>query len=1029
MKQILIVLINLVIWGTLNAAGTDIAILCDDFPIQSSHAEPFELKSFLEAKSFSVRIIDSNDLADPDLLQPDLIDIVIIPCGSYFPYQAKNTFVNYLKNGGAFISLGSYAFNRLLIRKDDEWVEYQPKNNGERLGGRMGLPGDWVRFHHDQIVIFDPTNQFKRTVAIGRKGEWKREVVIRGFPATALLGSNSPVGPVPYARWEKLVDSFDRYGRSRGSVFSLVTHDDGPYKGSAWAFCGVTNENLFSHLFPEMLDELADVVFRIRTRTIEPFSREYSSLNQSLSSNHKTSITFTDNYFRINGRTSFLFGTNQTGMMWFSPRENPATWRKDFARMRDHGLRVLRVLHFSPFAAGGYDGKFAHSSLDLSRRPPQKLIDQTDDIVSLCGEYGIAFILTLHDWLPVELSDEELDAQKTWVRFWAERYKHQLHVLFDIQNEPSIEPADRKPVKQLWNDFLVKKYGNGATLKEAWGAYAPKETFGTIPCEAGPDDWANPRAMDFHRFRAWLCRRWIEANMDGIKAGNPNAIATVGFLQREWQADKWLPTVRLDFSNTHYHGPYELFPPIFKFTDQRFRGKGLSIGEFGAWDEHEARKNGQVIDKTSESINHCLAIGHEILGMGGGMALNWDLKDFDDCVFPWGLTFANDRISRDWLNVYRNMIMFFSAFEPCYEDTGLYFLIPDNHRLGSRTHEIHLALHRSLSHLFACHVNFNVINESSLDRLPESTRIVIWPLPYCPSDDVFERVKSFVARGGHLYFSGEIGFDEFRKPTRTDRYKALGLKKREPLPLWPLVWPSGQPQFETAEIGQGTVHYLPVPYEIDERDHYGRWKPYATFLRDVDAETIDVVPNDLNLHLFSIPLLDGGRIYTLYRNEWSNDSMTYRVKTKAGWVTLDVDPMGTGLIAVNKDGEIVAIEGSGEILYRNALVTEIETTDKIQHAHAMIRSADGKPLNQSLSIFIFSTRAGTVTLPISSYKKPMIVVGEFVDGTWITYEEIEPEITEDCMVLDIDDDQATSIILLTEKGYDPGIFQTIYHNF
>lgn len=994
-----------------------IAILQESFSPQPLYADPEEIKTFLQSLNIQSQSIGAAQLADPDFLDPNHIDIVFLPYGACFPNEAKKTFVRYLKQGGSFISVGGYAFDDLMLSKDGKWEKFETDDQTEYLSGRRGRPGDAVSFQPDQIIVFDPTYQFKRAVSIGKSSDspldgpdWSRSLTVEGFPATAMTGNNTPVFPNAYAQWYPLVTAHDRYGRDRGSVFSLMIHHDGPFKGSAWAFSGVTNVNLFSKQYPEMLRTLTETIEKIRLRKITPFSYEYTKSELSPSETPQTRFTFTDNYFHIDGVPKILFGTNQTGMVWYSPRENPATWERDFQRMRDYGLRVLRVLHFSPFAAQGYEGRAGHLSLDLAKSPPQKMIEQTDDLVALCGKYGVALFLTLHDWLPVELTDEELAAQETWALFWAGRYQDRPYVFFDIQNEPSIQPADLPHVKQLWNDYLKEHYKTNDNLKQQWGEYAPQESIGDIPCDAGAQDWQNPRAADFHRFRAWLCQRWIDANVGGIKSVNPNALATVGFLQSEWQADKLLPTSKLDFSNTHYHGPVERFPPIFKFTDRRFRGQGLSVGEFGGWDAHEARTHGRFIDETPASIRHFLAIGHDMLGMGGSMALNWDLKDMDDCVFPWGLTYAQDAVPKDWTNAYRNMSFFFSALEPKYESPNVFLLIPDGHRMGSNYSQVHDAVHNTLEMLFARHLNFGVINEDALGELPVSANVLVWPIPYCPSDDAFNSVCEFVEKGGHLYFSGDIGFDALRRPSKKERFARLNLELREPRIPFSLNSVQEKPVFETSSVGNGTVHFFPLPVEMDNEKALA-WNPYPEFLEAVGAETIQVEPNDPNLHLFSIPETNGNRVYTLFRNEKVNGVRSYRIQTSAGEIAMGIDGMETGSIEVDQDGNTIAVEGNGDIVFGNRLYAKTSSL-------VMIRSLGGEPLLDSHHIVIYPIHPGELELSVPAMDQPALVVGEYAGGIWTTYEELSLEKEANAVQFKIDPDRANAILLLVDQEYD-----------
>ncbi|MGC9328544.1 MAG: hypothetical protein ACP5I1_12985, partial [Candidatus Hinthialibacter sp.] len=205
-------------------AQSEIAILKEDFPTQESYADPFELKEFLETKHAAVRLISSEELSSKNLLRPEKFEVVILPYGACFPFEARDAFIQYLKRGGSFVSMGGYAFDDLMKKENGKWVKFETDDLNLLLSGRRGQPGDWVRFQPDQIVIFDPTYPFKRVAKISpdpqsplSREDWSYDMPLEGFAVTALSGGVSPVFPDAYADWHPLVTSYDRFGRPRGS--------------------------------------------------------------------------------------------------------------------------------------------------------------------------------------------------------------------------------------------------------------------------------------------------------------------------------------------------------------------------------------------------------------------------------------------------------------------------------------------------------------------------------------------------------------------------------------------------------------------------------------------------------------------------------------------------------------------------------------------------------------------------------------------------------------------------------------------
>ena len=87
------------------------------FPASGAPSSPDVLARACERAGAQVRFLDARGLADPTVLDPREIDIVILPCGRSFPAAARESFLAYLRGGGDFISTGGYAFQDLLLKE------------------------------------------------------------------------------------------------------------------------------------------------------------------------------------------------------------------------------------------------------------------------------------------------------------------------------------------------------------------------------------------------------------------------------------------------------------------------------------------------------------------------------------------------------------------------------------------------------------------------------------------------------------------------------------------------------------------------------------------------------------------------------------------------------------------------------------------------------------------------------------------------------------------------------------------------
>ncbi|MGD8238654.1 MAG: cellulase family glycosylhydrolase [Armatimonadota bacterium] len=987
--------------GTGKLGSVGILDMGDGLPEEFATAHPpAALAEALRGGGFGVTMLKPGDLADAGVLTREHFDAVALPFGPYFPLEAREAFLAYLKAGGSFLSTDGYAFDELVVLTDSGWLPVgadrtaeqmdEPDATPPRMNTRFGTVGDSMRFEPDQIGVFDPSFHLEHATRF-RLAEWhgQREAArgpryefeepVTGFSACAMIGLNSPVFPDVYRRWVPVLEAFDARGDGlRGTALSMVHNYDGPFAGSSWAFSGITSgHDVFlgdakrRELLLRVVGDITAKVFlhelksdfacyepgetapvsvqvsnrgraaaertlalnigdrefvkeRLRlgpgaTETIEAsiavdeLEGDYCAIRATLHNGERLAdlmesafcvrseavlaggpkIGWADNYMTVDGRPTFLVGTNQTGMMFASPHEDPAVWDRDLRAMAEHGVHLLRILHFSPFAVDQSEGRRRARPLDLRSRP-KRLIRQTDAIVQLAQKHRVAIFLAVHDWMNVTLTDEELAAQADWNRFWADRYRDVPGILYDVQNEPRVDVPDRPDVVAMWDRFVQGRHG----------AEAARVPLGDIG-----NDWADARSADRKRFEAELLNRWVKANVDGIRAGDPDALVCVGYLPMMSAADKILGVEHTDFSNMHYYGPVDRFPQELKLIDRRFVGKGFSLGEFGAREAHDARTHGRLLVPTEESIRRFQTYIHYAAGMGAAFIANWDWKDFDEMVFPWGLVRHSSYITKPWLHTLEHCWLLLSLAEPAYESPEIFVLAPDSHRIGPRFDELHGALRRSVELVLDQRVDFGVINEEHIEHLPESARALVWPVPYCPADETFERVLAWVQAGGTLYVSGDVAFDRRRKPTRAERRAQLGLPEAEP--TGPFETPEeawARPAIE-ASVGAGKVLYVPYPLELREQPTDGG--VYRRLVALAGLSPTPVQPADAPVRALSIPTRDGGRLYMLARL-WDGEGLL-AVSLPGTGVTVELAPGGCAFVLVGPAGEIRAVESQRSI--------------------------------------------------------------------------------------------------------------------
>lgn len=626
-------------------------------------------------------------------------------------------------------------------------------------------------------------------------------------------------------------------------------------------------------------------------------------------------IAWKDNYLTVDGHPTFLVGANQTGMMFYSESESPAVWDRDFRNMATSNVHILRILHFSPYAKDGYAGLSGHGSMDLSNRP-ERLRRQMDAIVQIAMKHRVAIFLAPHDWIGLGDTDEELAAQADWNRFWADRYSVAPGMIFDIQNEPAVDVPDRPDIVALWNGWLGQRYGTDDALHAAWTVHPPEQAMPNVPLNAPSGAWDDTRAADRKRFEAEILNRWVKANVDGIRAGNPHAPICVGYLPFMAAADRVLGTRYTDFSNMHYYGPISGLPFETKMIDRRAYGKGLSLGEFGAQEAHDARNRGETGMPIDASVKRYRQTVHYGLGLGGAFVQAWCWKDFDEMVFPWGLVHHNSQTPKPWLYHYGMSALLASFLEPVYRQPQVYLLLPDHNRIGPRFDEMHAAIRESIRLLLDVGVDFSVLNEEDLATIPAGARAIVWPLPYCPDDAVFDKVHEWVSGGGALYFSGGIGFDTTRHPTRATRYAALGL------PSGPMNSPFAAPENawkqQPLEGAVGTGKVLMVPYPLELRTGPDAETIYERFLHIAGVSPYNAHTNAGTIHTMVTHTSNGGRIVTLVRTDTADGLAT--VTLPGTDVAIELGPQGSAFVCFDAHSRLVAVETDRRITISGKLL-------------------------------------------------------------------------------------------------------------
>jgi hypothetical protein len=150
-------------------APNRIAILNEPgMPTANASSQPEILAQIFTGAGFQAELQSAAQFADPQQLNAARIDLVVIPTGEAFPAQARANFLQYLRDGGDFISLGGYAFRRLLSFDGQSWV-----SEASRL---EVLRQEALRREHS--LLPDGSFEATRNTPLGgvvADGQWRRD--------------------------------------------------------------------------------------------------------------------------------------------------------------------------------------------------------------------------------------------------------------------------------------------------------------------------------------------------------------------------------------------------------------------------------------------------------------------------------------------------------------------------------------------------------------------------------------------------------------------------------------------------------------------------------------------------------------------------------------------------------------------------------------------------------------------------------------------------------------------------------------
>lgn len=253
--------------GAVLGADMKIAILRDTFPEKAGFADPEKLAEILrqaqdgrskaqddeagvlrqaQGAQDGVEFVSAEQLADANAFSASKYWLVVLPYGPYFPAEARDNFLAYLRAGGDFLSTGGYAFDSPAVRWQGQWLTLEDVlrivptsevnigdehnadmdyltgewNGPEDAGGEWGDSGDRKRWSGKNAgirLVVDPAESYTLEIRVSvnqfaAASKWR--LTVNGKPFTDIPAGSGQVlkvrlGPKEFAGKREVEIGFD----------------------------------------------------------------------------------------------------------------------------------------------------------------------------------------------------------------------------------------------------------------------------------------------------------------------------------------------------------------------------------------------------------------------------------------------------------------------------------------------------------------------------------------------------------------------------------------------------------------------------------------------------------------------------------------------------------------------------------------------------------------------------------------------------------------------------------------------------
>ncbi|MDD5697394.1 MAG: beta-galactosidase [Victivallaceae bacterium] len=506
-----------------------------------------------------------------------------------------------------------------------------------------------------------------------------------------------------------------------------------------------------------------------------------------------------ENYFVKGGRPYPVIGTTYMSSeshrkFLFDP--NPYVWDKDFRRMKEAGITMVRTGIWTGIRHIMFDAGVADEAV----------MRALDAFLMTARRYDITVIFTFFTFFPEAWNGENpyldprsIQAQKEYVAAIVQRYKDVKQIIWDLINEPcfgnprylfKLYPNYDDFEKKAWRDWLRTRHGSISALQAKWRC-TPTEFEDFTEIELPPlSDFAvhrfndqfihmdiKPmRAAEYRLFTQYAFSNWVKTMKTTIRNSGSRALITAGAQGEQGLVEDPCPMFyaeNLDFTCVH---SWVLNDDLL--TDSllaKVASCPMLVQETGVM--YQENPDGSI--RYSEADDSRLLERKLAYAFGGNAAgavqWQWETNVYKKVHHETGLTRADssEKPQLETLRLAAAFIKFSGRYFKDKKDEKVLVVIPSSQMFSAREAAIK-AVQKCLRVIH--HYNLtpaSCVGEYSLSSIKIPPPLLILPAARTFSAAAWKQLLELVNAGSTLLLTGYIESNEYRQ--REDRFHQWGM--------------------------------------------------------------------------------------------------------------------------------------------------------------------------------------------------------------------------------------------------------------